>query len=135
VHVLIFSIFAIFGPFFMFFGKSLLVLLLVFRNCYLKEVATNTRPWDREITIQNCHLGFHIDISSTEKNKGPSPSVYPKVGYHLFPPITSLHFFGLRPFASRCKQPLSCHVRGWGLLPNYNNQIDAKLKVCILSFA
>jgi hypothetical protein len=91
----------------MFFGKSLLVLLLVFRNCYLKEVATNTRPWGQEITIQNCHLGFHIDISSTEKNKGPSPSIYPKAGYHLFPPITSLHFFGLQPFASRCKQPLS----------------------------
>jgi hypothetical protein len=106
VHVLIFSIFAIFGPFFMFFGKSLLSLLLVFRNSYLKEVATNTRPWGREITIQNCHLGFHIDISSIEKNKGPSPSVYPKAGYHLFPPITSLHFFGLRPFASRCKQLL-----------------------------
>jgi hypothetical protein len=29
----------------MFFGKSLLVLFLIFRNCYLKEVATNTRPW------------------------------------------------------------------------------------------
>jgi hypothetical protein len=105
--VLIFSIFAIFGPFFMFFGKNLLVLLLVFKNCYLKEVVTNTHPWGQEITIQNCHLGFHIDISSTEKNKGPSPSVYPKAGYHLFPPITSLHFFGLQLFASRCKQPLS----------------------------
>jgi hypothetical protein len=94
-----------FWAIFMFFGKSFLVLLLVFRNCYLKEVATNTRPWGQEITIQNCHLGFHIDISSTEKNKGPSPSIYPKAGYHLFPPITSLHFFGLQPFASRCKQP------------------------------
>jgi hypothetical protein len=104
--VLIFSIFVIFGSFFMFFGKNLLFLLLVFRNCYLKEVATNTRPWGQEITIQNCHLGFHLDISCTEKNKGPSPSVYPKAGYHLFPPITSLYFFGLRPFASRCKQPL-----------------------------
>jgi hypothetical protein len=109
--VLIFSIFAIFGPFFLFFGYSLLVLLLVFRNCYLKEVATNTRPWGWEITIQNCHLGFHIDISSTEKNKGLSPSVYPKAGYHLFPPITSLHFFGFRPFASRCKQPLRFQVK------------------------
>jgi hypothetical protein len=106
VHVLILSIFTIFGPFFMFFGKSLLVLLLVIRNCYLKEVATNTRLWGREITIQNCHLGFHLDISYTEQNKGPRSSVYPKAGYHLFPPITSLHFFGLRPFASRCKQPL-----------------------------
>jgi hypothetical protein len=117
VHVLIFSIFAIFGPFFMFFDKNLLILLLVFRNCYLKEVATNTHPWGWEITIQNCHLGFHIDISSTEKNKGPSPNVYPKAGYHLFPPITSLHFFGLRPFSSRCKQPFIprpplCHCLG-----------------------
>jgi hypothetical protein len=101
-----FSIFSIFGPFFMFFGTSLLVFLLVFRNCYLKEVVANTRPWGQEITIQNCHLGFHINISSTEKNKGPSPSVYPKAGYDLIPPITSLHFFGLWPFASRCKQPL-----------------------------
>jgi hypothetical protein len=25
--------------------KKLPVLLLVFRNCYLKEVTTNTRPW------------------------------------------------------------------------------------------
>jgi hypothetical protein len=46
---------------------------LVFRSCYLKEVATNTRPWGQEITIQNCHLGFHIDISSTEKKQGPKP--------------------------------------------------------------
>ena len=29
------------------------------------------------------------------------------MGYRLFPPITTLHFFGLQPFASRCKQPLS----------------------------
>jgi hypothetical protein len=107
VHVLIFSIFAIFGPFFMFFGKSLPVLLVVFKNCYLKEVATNTRPWGQEITIQNCHLGFFIDISSTEKNKGPSPSLYPKAGYHLFPSITLLHFFGFQPFASRCKHLLN----------------------------
>jgi hypothetical protein len=34
-----------FWAIFMFFGKSLLVLLLVFRNCYLKQVATNTCPW------------------------------------------------------------------------------------------
>jgi hypothetical protein len=96
----------------MFFGRSLLVLLIVFRNCYLKQVATNTHPWGWEITIQNCHLRFHIDISFIEKNKGPSPSVYPKAGYYLFLPITSLHFFGLRPFASRCKQPLSlCDFR------------------------
>jgi hypothetical protein len=98
-----FSIFVIFGPIFMFLGKSLPVLLLVFRNCYLKEVETNTRPWGQEITIQNYHLGFHIDISSNEKNKAPSPCVYTKAGYHLFPPITTLHFFGLRPFACRCK--------------------------------
>ena len=71
-----FSIFLIFGPFFMFCGKSLPVLLLVFRNCYFKEVATNTHPWDHENAIQNCHLGFYIDIPSTEKkNKGPSPLI------------------------------------------------------------
>jgi hypothetical protein len=127
--VLIFSLFAIFGPFFMFFGKSLLVLLLVFRNCYLKEVATNTRPWGREITIQNCHLGFHIDISCTEKNKGPSPSVYPKAGYHLFPPITSLHFFGLQPFASRCKQPLSSKSIQMSYISNmYGTRLPAYIK-------
>ena len=39
VHVLIFSVFVIFGSFLMFLGKNLLILLLVFRNCYLKEVA------------------------------------------------------------------------------------------------
>jgi hypothetical protein len=59
----------------MLFGKSLLVLLLVFKNYYLKEVATNTHSWGREITIQNCHLEFYIDFSSTEKNKGPSPLI------------------------------------------------------------
>jgi hypothetical protein len=56
----------------MFFGKNLPVLLLFFRNCYLKHVAANTCPWGQEITIQNYHLGFHIDFSSTEKNRGPS---------------------------------------------------------------
>jgi hypothetical protein len=104
--VLIYYVFAIFGPFLMFFGKSLLILLLIFRNCYLKQVATNTRRRGREITIQNCHLGFHIDISSLKKTRAQAPVYHPKAGYHLFLPITSLHFFGLRPFACRCKQPL-----------------------------
>jgi hypothetical protein len=31
--------------------------------------------------------------------------LYPKTEYCLFPPITTLHFFGHQPFASRCKQP------------------------------
>jgi hypothetical protein len=34
------------------------------------------------------------------------------MGYHLFPPIKTLHFFGLQPFASRCKQPLICKKIG-----------------------
>ena len=41
----------------------------VFRICYLKKVATNTRCWGWEITIQNYHLGFHKDISFTIKKK------------------------------------------------------------------
>jgi hypothetical protein len=100
----------------MFFGKSLLVLILVFRNCYLKEVATNTRPWGQEISIQNCHLELHIDISSIEKNKGPSPSVYPKVGYHCFHQSHHCISLGSGPLPLDVNspwaltQPLSFHV-------------------------
>jgi hypothetical protein len=88
--------------------RSLSVLLLVFKNCYLliKEVATNTRPWGQEITIQIYHLRFHIDFSFTETTRAQFhlfSGIYPKFKYHLFPPITFLHFFGLRPFASRWK--------------------------------
>jgi hypothetical protein len=42
--------------------KSLLVLHLVFKNCYFEEVATNTCPWGIEITNQIFYLGFHIDF-------------------------------------------------------------------------
>jgi hypothetical protein len=129
--VLIFSILVIFGPFFMFLGKSFPVLLLVFRNCYIKEVATNTCHWGQKITIQNCHLGFYINISSNEKNKGPNPNVYPKVGYHLFPPTTSLHFFGLRPFLSKYK-PLKFLVVFGANLGNlghsWRNRFSPKIK-------
>jgi hypothetical protein len=75
----------------------------------VKEVATNTHPRGWEITIQIYHLGFHIDFSSIEKTRARAHllfGVYPKTGYRLFPPITLLHFFGLRPFASRYKQSL-----------------------------
>jgi hypothetical protein len=72
------------------------ILFLVFRNCYLKDVASNTRPWGQEITIQNCHLGFHVDFSFIEQNKSPSPGVYQKQG------TTCFHqFFGLWPIASK----------------------------------
>jgi hypothetical protein len=36
------------------------------QNGYPKEVAINTHPWGREITIHICYLGFHIDFSSIE---------------------------------------------------------------------
>jgi hypothetical protein len=73
--------------------RSLSVLLLVFKNCYLliKEVATNTRPWGQEITIQIYHLGFHIDFSSTEKYKGPSPLILWCIPKNKVPLVSTNH--------------------------------------------
>jgi hypothetical protein len=89
----------------MFFGKSLLVLLLVFRNCYLKEVAANTRPWGQEITIQTCHLGFYIDISYIEKNKGPSLVYTQKQGTTCFHQSHHCIFLGFSPLPLDVNSP------------------------------
>jgi hypothetical protein len=69
------------------------ILLLVFRNGYIKEVATNAHPWGQEITI---HLGFHIDFSSMERNKGPSlliPWCIPRNGVPLVSTNHDIPFF------------------------------------------
>jgi hypothetical protein len=75
----------------MFFGKSLPDLLLVFINCYLKEVATNTHPWGHEITIQNCHLIFRIDFSSTKKSKGLNPLILWSISKSGLPLVSTNH--------------------------------------------
>jgi hypothetical protein len=75
-----------------------LFLLLVFQNGYLKEVAINTHPWGREIySYMPPWIPHRLFVHG--KKQGPKPTyslVYTqKTGYCLFPPITTLHFFGL----------------------------------------
>ena len=71
--------------------KASPVLLLVFGNSYLKEVATNTHPLSQEITIHICHLGFHIDFSSIEKNKGLSPFIPWYISKNGVPLVSTNH--------------------------------------------